>query len=92
LRSFAATWKEAGLSCGSFLLKGEVFAFVELVQTIKDLTGIRIKDENCGGFPYESDLDLTFTHSTFYPGIWGIRGLSSCVHSPPVSPTRLDFA
>jgi len=30
--------KEAGLFCGSFLRKGEVFAYVGLTQNLKDLT------------------------------------------------------
>ena len=34
-----ATRKEAGLFCGSFLLKGEVFAYVASVQNLKDLQG-----------------------------------------------------
>jgi hypothetical protein len=39
LRSFTALRKEAGLFCGSFLRKGEVSAYVELIQNLKDLNG-----------------------------------------------------
>jgi len=38
VRSFAALRQEAGLFCGSFLRKGEVFAYVGLIQNPKDLT------------------------------------------------------
>jgi hypothetical protein len=38
LRSFAALRKDAGLSCGSLLQKGEVFAYVGLIQNLKDLS------------------------------------------------------
>ena len=34
--SFTAIRKEAGLFCGSFLRKGEVFAYAELSQNLKD--------------------------------------------------------
>ena len=37
MRSFAAIRKEAGLSCGSFLRKGEVFAYVGRIQNLKDV-------------------------------------------------------
>jgi len=36
LRSFAAIRKDAGLFCGSFLRKGEVFAYVGRIQNLKD--------------------------------------------------------
>jgi hypothetical protein len=36
LRSFAALRKEAGIFCGSFLRKGEVFAYVGRSQNLKD--------------------------------------------------------
>ena len=42
MRSFTAIRKEAGHFCGSFLRKGEVFAFVGRNQNLKDLTGIPI--------------------------------------------------
>ena len=38
-RSFTAIRKNAGLFCGSSLRKGEVFAFVENIQNLKDLKG-----------------------------------------------------
>ena len=37
LRSFTAIRKDAGLYCGPRLRKGEVFAYVELPQHLKDL-------------------------------------------------------
>ena len=37
---FAAIRKEAGISCGSFLRKGEVFAYGRSIQNPKDLTDI----------------------------------------------------
>ena len=37
MSSFAALRKEAGLFCGSLLRKGEVFAYVGLIQILKDL-------------------------------------------------------
>jgi len=38
-RSFTAIRKEAGLFCGSFLRKGEVFAYAGRSQNLKDLQG-----------------------------------------------------
>jgi len=40
-RSFAATRKDAGLYCGSRLRSGEVFAYVESIQNLKDLKDAR---------------------------------------------------
>jgi len=40
LRSFAALRKEAGIFFGSFLRKGEVFAYVRLSQKLEDLKAI----------------------------------------------------
>ena len=37
MRSFTAIRNDAGLSCGSFLRKGEVFAHARLSQNLKDL-------------------------------------------------------
>jgi hypothetical protein len=37
VRSFAALRKEAGVFCGSFLRKGEAFAYVGLIQDLTDL-------------------------------------------------------
>jgi len=37
LRSFSAIRQEAGLFCGSFLRKGEVFVYVGRFQDLKDL-------------------------------------------------------
>ena len=41
LRSFYDP-KEAGPFCGSFLRKGEVFAYVGLIQNLKDLKGLMV--------------------------------------------------
>ena len=48
MRSFAAIRKEAGLFCGSFLRKGEVFAYVGRNQNLKDLKNLEIKRETVG--------------------------------------------
>ena len=37
LQTFTAIRKKAGLFCESFLRKGKVFAYVERIQTLKDL-------------------------------------------------------
>ena len=37
MRSFTAIRKETGGFCGSFLLKGGVFAYAGLIQNLKDL-------------------------------------------------------
>jgi len=39
--SCAAIRKQAGLFCGSFLRKGEVFAYFGLSKNLKDLKGSR---------------------------------------------------
>ena len=50
MRSFAAFRKKAGLFCESFLRKDEVFAYVGLIQNLKNLKGCVYRYPHEGSF------------------------------------------
>ena len=69
MRPFTAIREEAGLSCGSFLRKGEVFAFVGAFETRTSyrivLTTRYVPVFACGSFKNLKDLEVTFTPRTW---------------------------
>jgi len=66
-----ASRKEAGLFCGSFLRKGELFAYVGSIQILKDLKALLEKEKRI----------RSAEHTHFMVSRW----LLSCVCHNPIS-------
>jgi hypothetical protein len=61
LRSFTAIRKEAGLFCGYFLRKGEVFAYVGSIKNLKNVKGMSLEEAHSSIFCHIKHLARSFS-------------------------------